>query len=153
MTTPKPPSELPSHLGYWLRIVSNAVSQSFARGLEDEGVTVAEWVFLRVLYDVEPLAPSALAGRMGMTKGAISKLADRLAGKGFIERRADPNDGRGQSLALLPKGRGLVPRLAGVADRNDASFFDSLSSAEREALQRLLQKIASARGLKGHPTD
>lgn len=149
----EPPSELPAHLGYWLRIVSNAVSQSFARELEDEGVTVAEWVFLRVLYDVEPLAPSALAGRMGMTKGAISKLADRLAGKGLVERRTDPRDARGQTLALLPKGRSLVPRLAAVADRNDASFFSVLSSAERKALRDLLQKIASAGGLAGHPTN
>lgn len=153
MTADKPPSELHAHLGYWLRTVSNAVSQAFGRTLEEEGVTVAEWVLLRVLYDVEPVTPSALAGHMAMTKGAISKLADRLTDKELIGRRADPNDGRGQVLTLLPKGRNLVPRLAGLADQNDASFFGVLSPAERDALQRLLKKIASVRGLTSHPTD
>src|SRR5690242_15425598 len=106
------PSELQAHLGYWLRAVSNAVSQGFARAIEAEGVTVAEWVVLRMLYDVESIAPGQLAQRMGMTKGAISKLADRLVVKGLVVRRADPEDGRAQSLALLPVGRALVPKLA-----------------------------------------
>ncbi len=44
MTTDKSPSDLHDHLGYWLRTVSNAVSQSFARKVEGEGVTVAERV-------------------------------------------------------------------------------------------------------------
>ena len=153
MTRFEPPSDLRAHLGYWLRTVSNAVSQSFARKVEAEGVTVAEWVLLRALYDVEPIAPSALAGRMGMTKGAISKLADRLVQKKLIARRADPNDGRGQTLALLPLGRDLVPRLAELADANDAAFFGALSPTERDRLQALLQKIAAVRGLTGHPID
>lgn len=43
------PSQLESDLGYWLRSVSNAVSRSFARKVEGEGVTVAEGVFLQVI--------------------------------------------------------------------------------------------------------
>ena len=50
-------------------------------------VTVAEWVVLRELYN-SGSAPSALADRLGMTRGAISKLADRLIAKEMIVRRA-----------------------------------------------------------------
>ena len=107
--TDMPPSELHAHLGYWLRTVSNAVSHSFARRVEAQGVTVAEWVFLRMLYDVEGIAPSLLAARMGMTKGAISKLADRLLAKEFVERRPNPDDGRAHELVLEATGRALVP--------------------------------------------
>ena len=42
-------SELTDHTGYWMRMVSNAVSQEFARKVSDEDVTVAEWVFMRAL--------------------------------------------------------------------------------------------------------
>ena len=80
-------SSLESHLGYWLRYVSNHVSHAFALKLAAGGVTVAEWVVLRELYDGES-APSALADRLGMTRGAISKLADRLIAKDMIVRRA-----------------------------------------------------------------
>ena len=36
-------SDLDAHLGYWLRFVSNHVSQTFASRLQGKGVTVAEW--------------------------------------------------------------------------------------------------------------
>lgn len=147
------PSPLDAHLGYWLRMVSNAVSQGFARKVEGEGVTVAEWVFLRALHDAEGIAPSALAGRMGMTKGAISKLADRLVGKGLVIRTANPASGRGQALSLTAAGTTLVPRLARLADKNDAEFFGNLSTAERRSLETLLRNIAASRELTAPPTD
>lgn len=147
------PSSLETHLGYWLRLVSNAVSQSFARKLESEGVTVAEWVFLRALYDADQITPTRLAQEMGMTKGAISRLADRLAEKALVERRADPDDRRAQTLALSGTARALVPQLARLADANDAEFFDALSQQEREMLAQLLQKIARDRNLTTIPLD
>lgn len=42
MTTDKKPSELRSHIGYQLRSISNAVSQSFAQKIAIHEVTVAE---------------------------------------------------------------------------------------------------------------
>lgn len=148
-----PPSRLDDHLGYWLRMVSNAVSHSFARKVEREGVTVAEWVFLRVLYDAGTVAPSQLASQMGMSRGAISKLADRLLDKSLVERRANPRDGRAHTLALNAAGRALVPRLAALADRNDAEFFGALAADERRLLAGLLRKIARHRQLTGVPVD
>ena len=152
MTSAPPVSDLETHLGYWLRMVSNAVSQSFSRRVEAEGVTVAEWVFLRMLWDIDPVAPSLLAGRMGMTNGAISKLAERLIGKALVERRADPVDGRAQILSLTAAGRVLVPRLAALADVNDAAFFGTLSPEDRNDLERLLRKIVMDRKLTDVPT-
>lgn len=141
------------HLGYWLRLVSNAVSQGFARKVEAKGVTVAEWVILRFLFDVEQIAPSQLAERMGMTKGAISKLADRLIEKGLIEREANLQDKRGQMLALKRTGRQLVPKLADLADKNDADFFSALTRDERRQLETLLRKIAAEQMLVDIPTS
>jgi DNA-binding MarR family transcriptional regulator len=152
VTETKPISDIEAHLGYWLRTVSNAVSHSFARSVEAEGVTVAEWVFLRMLYDVEGIAPSQLAERMGMTKGAISKLAERLVDKELVSRDAKADGQRGQTLMLKPAARQLVPRLAALADQNDTMFFGALSPEERDELERLLRLIARERGLSDIPT-
>lgn len=134
-------------------MVSNAVSQSFARKVESAGVTVAEWVFLRVLYDVDRIAPSLLAERMGMTRGAISKLADRLLEKNLIIREANQDDKRAHVLALAPEGRALIPKLAELADANDAAFFRALTPDERIGLEKLLRKIASDQELTDVPVD
>lgn len=153
MRSDRQPSHLQAHLGYWLRLVSNAVSQSFARKVEAKGVTVAEWVVLRALYDVERIKPSLLAERIGVTKGAVSKLADRLIQKDLVVRDANADDKRAHALCLKASGRALVPKLAALADQNDELFFGVLASGERGELERLLRKIVSARELKNVPTD
>jgi DNA-binding MarR family transcriptional regulator len=153
MPLTRPASDLTSHLGYWLRYVSNHVSQAFARKVEAHGVTVAEWVLMRQLLEVEALAPSRLAECMGMTRGAVSKLADRLIAKSLLVRTADPEDGRAQTLSLTRAGRSTVPKLAALADANDAEFFDHLAPKDRAALLRILREIVEKRGLKSLPVD
>lgn len=147
------PSQLESHLGYWLRMVSNAVSREFARKVEGQGVTVAEWVLLRALQDLEKAPPSLLADRMGMTRGAITKLANRLVAKSLMTRVQNPQDGRAQTLALTPEGRALVPRLARIADQNDAGFFNALPRADREQLERILRSLARLNAVTDVPVD
>lgn len=146
-------SDLDAHLGYWLRFVSNHVSQSFARRLQDRDVTVAEWVAMRRLFDEAGVAPSLLAERIGMTRGAITKLADRLIDKELVARRPDPQDGRAQILVLTARGRALVPELAALADDNDAEFFRSLTAQERRGLRRLLERLVEQNELKIVPVD
>lgn len=153
MPSSKHVPSLTAHLGYWLRYVSNHVSQAFARKVEANGVTVAEWVLMRRLLDEKEISPSRLADGVGMTRGAITKLADRLIAKSLLERMADPDDGRAQVLSLTAAGRALVPKLAALADANDAEFFDHLSDRDRAALLRLLRGIVKKRNLKSLPVD
>jgi DNA-binding MarR family transcriptional regulator len=147
-----PPSGLTDHLGYWLRQVSNHVSHAFARRLAGEDVTVAEWALLRVAFD-EPMAPSRIADRMGLTRGAVTKLADRLIAKGLIRREASREDGRAQTLTLTSQGRGFVPRLAALADANDAACFAHLPDADREALARILKDMVRQAGVTAIAID
>lgn len=146
-------SKLTDHTGYWMRMVSNAVSHEFARKVAGEDVTVAEWAFMRVLYDLEPVPPSVLAEHMGMTKGAISKLAERLVAKGLVEKAESLQDRRAHSLSLTRNGRAKIPVLAALADRNDAEFFSVLTKKEHETLDRILKILAEDRGLKATPVD
>jgi DNA-binding MarR family transcriptional regulator len=140
-----------AHLGYWLRLVSNHVSQAFARKVEAHGVTVAEWVVLRELFEADDVAPSVLAARLGVTRGAVSKLAERLAAKSLIAIEAGEADRRTQTLHLKPAGRKLVPLLYALADKNDGEFFGYLDAATRKALATTLQGIAQKRKLRTVP--
>lgn len=156
MITPPPPesvSALEAHAGYWLRFVSNHVSHAFSRKLAARDVTVAEWVVLCELYEAEATAPSRLADRLGMTRGAITKLADRLIAKSLVARRRDRRDRRGQTLALTDEGRALVPGLSALADRNDAEFFGHLTAAERQWLERMMKEIVRRHALRAIPVD
>lgn len=146
-------SGLEHHLGYWLRYVSNQVSLAFSRKVEARGISVAEWVLLRELYGRTSVAPSALAERLGMTRGGISKLVDRCEAKSLVTRAFGKDDRRYQELALTPAGNSLVPELAALADANDAEFFAHLAPADRATLERLMRDIVQRQSLRHVPID
>ncbi len=145
-------SALTSHAGFWLRLVSNHVSHGFARKLAGSGATVAEWVILREILEAGTTSPGRLATSTGLTRGAVSKLVDRLVRKGLVNRTESDRDRRFQDVELTAAGRALVPRLAALADRNDQEFFSRLSAREREALVATLKKLVVLHDLKGMPT-
>lgn len=146
-------SPLKSHIGFWMRFASNHVSQSFARSLLGSGITVAEWVVLREMFESTSMSPSLVAEAIGLTRGAISKLVDRLVEKKLVTRRESSDDRRFQTIALTGAGRRLVPKLAAIADRNDEHFFSPLSQRERDALLATLKKLIQAHGLTHIPIN
>ena len=72
-------SDLETHLGYWLRFVSNHVSHAFSLKLQARDVTVAEWVVLRDLFDGDGVPPSLLADRNDAEFFGHLKPAERAA--------------------------------------------------------------------------
>jgi DNA-binding MarR family transcriptional regulator len=116
-------------------------------------VTAAEWVVLREMYDEEEMSPSVLADKTGMTRGAASKLIDRLLSKRLVTRRDRTDDRRYQDIGLTAEGRRLVPKLALIADENDEEFFAALSAKEHKALVATLKKLVQAHGFDRIPTE
>ena len=154
MTIIDPPAApLDAHLGFWLRFVSNHVSARFRQRIEEEDTTtVTEWVALRALYDQPLTTHAALIQALGMTKGAASKVLSRLEQKGLARRGPVPDRPREQALSLTRKGRALVPKLAALADENEAHFFGHLPARERQQLARTLQELVARHSFKEVPT-
>lgn len=152
-TLAKPVPDLERHLGYWLRRVSNAVSGEFSRALQGKQTSVAEWVILCELYKKDRAAPGELAAKVGLTRGAVSKIVDKLEAKGWVQAEGREDDSRYRVLSLTRAGLRNLPVLARIADRNDESFFDCLSAGEKDNLRVLLVKIAEHNRIHDLPTD
>lgn len=152
-TTSKQTSNLESHLGFWLRRVSNAVSGEFSRTLQEKQASVGEWVFLSELFQRGQSTPGELAEVSGMTRGAVSKIIDKLEAKTWIQMEAKEGDSRFRFISLTREGRRNLPILAKVADTNDARFFACLDSAERDALRELLTKVAAHNRIHDVPAE
>jgi len=144
---------LEAHLGYWLRRVSNHISGAFARALQEKDVSVAEWVVLSQI-DVRPgVRPAELAGTLGLTRGAVSKVLDKLEEKKCITRRTLEADNRGLLLSLTQRGRRVLPELREIADGNDRRFFNDLDAKEKATLGQLLRKLAAIHEIRNVPVE
>lgn len=145
----KRPSLLEDHLGYWLRCLSNLVSQAFADRLAKHDVSVPQWVVLRCLYDMEKASLNELAGTVGVDNGALSRMMERLLQKGLVVREVDPANRRAVQLGLSEAGRTLVPRLAKEADENDEAFFGVVGEGERKQLLATARTLLDRNGFRG----
>lgn len=139
-------SGLPDHLGYWLRLLSNQVSDAFAARVEKHGVSVAQWVVLRVLYDADVLSLKDIVARVGVDQGSLSRMVERLMKRGLVTREENPDDRRAVAIALTREGRSLVPKLAREADENDRAFFRSLPARRREEFLATIRELITENG-------
>jgi DNA-binding MarR family transcriptional regulator len=92
----------------------------------------------------EPLSPSGLAARLGLSPSATTALIDRLEASGHLERHRDPGDRRRVTLSMSEAAMGSGRRLfAPLAEVFTASWSD-FTDEERETVARFLSRSIEA---------
>lgn len=153
MTKNKDIRNIDFYLGYWLRFVSNQVTNAFQQRLSSLDISVAEWLVLRVLWSHEPCSSTEVCEELVIDKGVMSRLSDRLEKRGLILRTKNQKDRRNYSLELTKKGKDLVPELVKIADENDIHFFGHLSKDQFTYIMNLLKDIVARHDFKQKPMD
>ncbi|HUA46525.1 MAG TPA: MarR family transcriptional regulator [Solirubrobacteraceae bacterium] len=82
-----------------------------------------------------------LGTELGLSPGTVSIRIDRLVGQGLVERRTDPDDGRGAVISIAPRGRELFEACAPEHLTNARELLSGLAEDERDELGRLLGKL------------
>jgi DNA-binding MarR family transcriptional regulator len=93
-----------------------AVEQRIDQRLNDAGVPAQWFAVLRLLHgaDDHQLPMSALAREVSMTSGGFTKLADRMAREGLIDRRGSAHDRRVVNATLTGDGLRVATHALGV---------------------------------------
>jgi MarR family transcriptional regulator for hemolysin len=102
------------------------------------GISRAQWGVLIRIDRTEGLKQSELAEILDLQPISLTRLLDRLAENGFIERRADPNDRRANRLYLKPAARPLLEQLAALGTDMMETVLDGLDD---RAIERMLKEL------------
>lgn len=102
------------------------------------GISRAQWTVLIRLDRCEGLKQSELADVLDLQPISLTRLLDRLAANGFIERRPDPNDRRANRLYLTPAARPLIEELSHLGEDMMTTVLEGVDDASREQLLREL---------------
>jgi DNA-binding MarR family transcriptional regulator len=104
--------------GDWASIVRavEGVQQIFAIRLDDLGISLPYFSVLTLLLEADEhrLPMSRIARDLSMTSGGFTKLADRMARDGLIDRRGSSGDRRVVFAALTEAGQELARRADGA---------------------------------------
>jgi DNA-binding MarR family transcriptional regulator len=87
------------------------------------------------------LTPTALYEATMVTSGAMTNRLDRLEKANLILRGPHPNDRRGIVVQLTEKGLTLIDEALTAHVANEHEILAGLTSAERETLAQLLEKL------------
>ncbi len=102
------------------------------------GISRAQWTVRMRIDRTEGLKQSELADILDMQPISLTRLLDRLAENGLIERRADPNDRRANRLYLLPAARPVLEQLAGIGTDMMNTVLNGLDT---QTVERMLSDL------------
>ena len=102
------------------------------------GITRAQWVVLVRLDRSEGLKQSELAEVLDLQPISLTRLLDKLAECGLIERRPDPVDRRAKRLFLTPAARLLLEKLGNLGEDLMAT---ALAGVEPDSVERMIAQL------------
>lgn len=117
----------------------------WARMLAERDLTPHHFGVLTALAQLEEAHQQRLAAVIGVDARNAVGVIDGLSQRGLLERRPDPRDRRRHRIRLTPRGEALVAELREAGAAIEAEMFEGLTSADRDALHRVLLKLFDAR--------
>ncbi|RRS01522.1 MarR family winged helix-turn-helix transcriptional regulator [Glycomyces terrestris] len=136
----------PDAVGTLLRHVLDRLEADVAAVYRDQGLPEYRPRFSPVVRALEaegPLSIRDLAAAIGVTHSAASQTAAQMARAGLVTHAADPGDHRRRLVALTPKARALLPRIAAEWEATAAAMAD-LDAELTVPLGGLLAEAAAA---------
>lgn len=98
---------LNSSLGYLFKEAHAAYTTALRRKLKPYGITLAQWYFLRELWQQEGLTQRQLSRRMNISEPTAATALRLMEKRDLIYRNQNEKDLRGLHIFLTEKGRAL----------------------------------------------
>lgn len=107
------------------------------------GISGVQYEILMLLSRADGLSVGEVAARLHRSGAFITIEANKLAGKGILEKASDPEDGRRVRLRCAARGFQLLDRMAPYQRRVNDVLFEFLDEKRFRELCALAAKLVS----------
>jgi DNA-binding MarR family transcriptional regulator len=129
------------NFGFLVRDVSRLSAKHFQRNARELELSLPQCKVLGHLSRNEGISQARLAELTETDPMTLVRTLDRMQQDGWIERRPDPADRRAHQLFLREAAKPVLQRIWKIADQARNEVLAELSSAEREQLIELLERV------------
>src|SRR5690242_8722649 len=133
--------DLERSFGFLVHDVARLFGLRFDHNGRRLGLTRAQCRTLAYIARNEGINQAGLADLLEIRPMTLVRQIDRMQENGWVERRPDPTDRRARRLYLTAKARPVLGRIWNVANETRDEALVALSSAEREQLIDLLDRV------------
>ena len=134
------------YLLYLLARASSEVSAQFHVRLKTHGLQVPEWRVLASLSDGDGMTVGDLAALALQRQPTMTKIIDRMAISGLVERRSDETDRRKVRIFITRQGRCRVDDALADAKAHEHEVLADYSAAEADRLKSMLRALVDRNG-------
>ncbi|MDX2111128.1 MAG: MarR family transcriptional regulator [Verrucomicrobiota bacterium] len=109
----------------------------------------SEYAILETLFKEGAQPVNTIGRKVMLTSGSITAALDRLEQRGWLKRKASPNDRRVVEVHLTPKGRKVSGDAVEAQELAMEKAIDSLSTTEKNTLRTTLGKLIAVAEAQG----
>jgi DNA-binding MarR family transcriptional regulator len=132
-------------LGYLLRSTERAFTRAFQARIEQEGMTIGMWYYLRALWEQDGVTQRELSQRVGTMDPSTGSALAKMERLGLIYRSPDATDRRKRYIFLTEKARNdrdrLVRHAVELQDFATAEFSPREEQRLRQSLTKLRERV------------
>ena len=134
--------------GHLIRRAQQIAVSIFAEQLSSADITPVQFAILNALLGSPGIDQVSLAKRVAFDPATSGSVIGRLEAKGWVARKADPNDRRRKLLVVTRAGVQALGLVQADVARIQEKILSPLSPQEQSQFVRLLSRL-----VQGHPTD
>ncbi|MCB1746424.1 MAG: MarR family transcriptional regulator [Gammaproteobacteria bacterium] len=127
--------------GYLVRRLHASLQRHIERRMQPLDLTAMQWAPLLLLAEGKADTGAELARWMNIDTGAMTRMLDRLEGKGLLERRRCAADRRVVRLILTSEGEAAVARVPAILAEVLNLHLAGFEAAELSTLMGYLHRM------------
>lgn len=122
--------------GHW-------ITDSVSRELKEFDIYEPQYNVLRILRGAKgkPISVNTILESMVQRSSNVTRIVDKLAAKGLVERTLCPEDRRKMDIIITKKGLDLLKKLDKKVEELHKPMMNNLSSEEANTLKQLIRKL------------
>jgi len=112
-----------------------------AKYLKEENLNAFESILLSIVYKHKECSQDKI-GEITLFDGAsIARALKKLEDRGFVSRKADPNNRRKKLVHITDAGQKLYDEVRKAFHASNETMFDGITSEEQQQLESILTKV------------
>ena len=132
-------------LGALLRMCHQVIATRINDGFQAQGLPPLQSFVTQPLWDHRAgMRLTELAALAGMTKQSMGELVDQMERAGYVERVADPDDGRARIIRLTRQGRRAGELARKIVREVQAEWAERVGATRIRALEETLRAIVAS---------
>ncbi|MGA9254571.1 MAG: MarR family transcriptional regulator [Roseobacter sp.] len=120
----------------------------FSRRLAPHGLTRMSYAVLGAMVFDGKTTPSGIADPLGLDRGAVTRLLDKLEGQKLIARDRDQNNMRSVSIKVTPEAKTLAKEMQEHSRAVNAHFVEALKPEDKDRFVEHVKAMLARTGTR-----